>query len=240
MRVKFITYEGLLKAKSNFAQIQKSVITKKEQTLVELFDDESMIKNTSIEIDDFELDMSHDKPPMTDTENVRRIYGRLKDVLSESQASDERIWVAYTLSECVDYMRYRWMPENETDKLDRFFFNNSGKRSLFRNGIARLWWIGYHTYDSSRTDPYELTAFVCSKQDIINQLMDIGFASNKTITKAVLDTIYDADKHGKAIDRDLMRGISQYINLLGGVYVLDCLSYDEICEKIIKKFEFNK
>ena len=240
MRIKFITEEGLVKTKANFSQIQKEVLVKRSKTLSELFNDETMIRNTSIEVDDFELDMSHEKPPMTDAENVRRVYSHLKDVLSESQASDERIWVAYTLSEFVDYMRYRWMPENETDKLVRFFFNNSGKRSLFRNGIARLWWIGYHTFDANRTDPYELTTFVCGKQDIINQLLDIGFASNKNITKAVLDTLYNADKAGFMIDRKLMRDISQYINLLGGIYILDCLTYEEICEKISIKFGFNK
>lgn len=233
-----MTEEGLAKAKSNFNEIYKEILVKKSKSICELFNDESMIKFTSIEVEDFELDMSQEKAYLTDIENIRRVYGHLKDCLSESQASDERIWAAYTLSEFVEYMRYRWMPEGGSDKLDRFFFNNSGKRSLFRNGIARLWWIGYHTFDPSRADPYELTAFVCRKQDIINQLLDIGFASNKNIVKAVLNTLFDAEKAGAVIDRSLMREVSQYINQLGGIYILDCLTEEDIYNKLCNKFKF--
>ena len=59
--------------------------------------------------------MSQERPTSTDVENIRRVYNHMKG-LSESQASDERIWVAFTLSEGLDYMKYRWMPENENGK----------------------------------------------------------------------------------------------------------------------------
>lgn len=237
MKIKFITEDGLLKAKSNFKAIYKEMLAKPQKSIQELFEDDRMIRDTSMEIEEFSLDMSSEHPVSTDIENIRRVYNHMKG-LTESQASDERIWVAYTLSEHIDYMRYRWMPKSSEDKADRFFFNNTSKRSLFRNGIARLWWIGYHTYDPTRVDPYELTAFVCRDQDFINNILDIGFASNAVITKAVLTALLDAENSGVKIDRELVRSISQYVNLLGGIYVLDCLTFDEIYQKLKKKLAF--
>ena len=237
MKIKFITEDGLLKAKNNFKAIYKDMLVKPKKSIQELFEDEKIIRDTSMEIEEFSLDMSSDNPVSTDVENIRRVYNHMKG-LTESQASDERIWVAYTLSEQIDYMRYRWMPKSCVDKADRFFFNNTSKRSLFRNGIARLWWIGYHTYDASRIDPYELTAFVCRDQDFINNVLDIGFANNATITKAVLVALLDAEKAGIKVERELVRSISQYVNLLGGIYVLDCLTFDEIYQKLKTKLGF--
>lgn len=48
----------------------------------------------------------------------------------------------------------------------------------------------------------------------------------------------DAEKNGVTINRDLVRSISQYVNLLGGIYILDCLSYDEIYSRIKEKIGF--
>lgn len=241
MRIKFITEEGLLATKSNYPTIFKEVIKKKSVDLPTLLNDNSIIRDSSIEVEDFSFDMSQERPAATDVENIRRVYNHMKG-LSESQASDERIWVAFTLHQGLDYMRYRWMPENEGDKFDRSFFKNAkhgySKRPLFRNGVARLWWIGYHTYDAKRANPYELTEFVCRDQDYINNLLDIGFASNATISKAVIGALLDAEKNGVTINRDLVRSISQYVNLLGGIYILDCLSYDEIYSRIKEKIGF--
>ena len=241
MRIKFITEEGLLAAKSNYKTIYKEIIKKGKTDLPGLLNDANIIKESSIEVEDFAFDMSQERPTSTDVENIRRVYNHMKG-LSESQASDERIWVAFTLSDGLDYMKYRWMPENENDKFDRFFFKNAkhgySKRPLFRNGVARLWWIGYHTYDKSRVNPYELTEFICRDQDYINNLLDIGFASNPTITKAVIGALLDAEKSGINITRELVRSISQYVNLLGGIYILDCFSYDEMYSKIKEKIGF--
>ena len=49
-----------------------------------------------------------------------------------------------------------------------------------------------------------------------------------------LQALIDAEKSGIKIDRELVRSISQYVNLLGGIYILDCLTFDEIYQKIEK------
>lgn len=237
MKLKFITEEGLLAAKGNYSAIYNEILVKNNCTIQSLLNDDNIIRESSIEYEPFEFDMSKEKAAATDIENIKRVYNHLKG-LTESQASDERIWVAFTLCEALDYMRYRWMPKNCNDKLDHFFFNSTTKRSLFRNGISRLWWIGYHTYDSNRVNPYELTEFICRDQDFINNLLDIGFASNPMILKACIVALMDAEKSGKNINRELIRDISQYINLLGGTYILDCLSYDEIYNILKERLKF--
>ena len=103
MRIKFITEEGLLAAKANYAVIYKEILKKKATDLPTLFNDSGIIRDSSIEIEEFSFDMSQDKPVATDVENIRRVYNHMKG-LSESQASDERIWVAFTLHQGLDYM----------------------------------------------------------------------------------------------------------------------------------------
>lgn len=238
MHIKFITDDGLEKSRNNFTTIYKEILVKGNTTLHNLFEDENIIKNTSIEIEDFTLDTSFENKVDSDLENVKRVYNHMKG-LSISKASDERIWVAYSLSEFVDYMKYRWMPEGPNKKKERYFFENSGKRSLFRQGISRLWWIGHLTYDNSRADPYELTEFVLRNgQDVVNQLLDIGFSSNRSILNAVLSVLYDAEKEGIEINRELVRSTCKYVNLLGGTYILDCLSEQEIYDKIRNNIQF--
>ena len=101
MRIKFITEEGLLAAKSNYKTIYKEIIKKGKTDLPGLLNDANIIKESSIEVEDFAFDMSQERPTSTDVENIRRVYNHMKG-LSESQASDERIWVAFTLSEGLE------------------------------------------------------------------------------------------------------------------------------------------
>lgn len=235
--IKFISEEALLEIKNNHTLLYNNVVSSKKQTLEEAFQNDMIIRDTSVHADEFQLDMSAEKPELTDLENVKRVYKNMS-MLSESQASDERIWAAYTLSVFADYMRYRWYPDSETAMMNRYFFSYSPKRSLFRNGIARLWWIGHLTYDPDRAgDKYELTEYICRRQDNINLLLDINFGNNPSIVRAVIQSLIDAEKSGMTIDREKTRKLSEYINTLGGVYLVDAFSYDIIYEKSMEKLK---
>ena len=228
--VKFISEEILLELKNNKAVLYKEVVSGKK-TLQEAFRSEKIVRETNIPSDDFELYMSAEKPETTDVENIKRVHKHMS-ALSESQASDERIWSAYTLSVFADYMRYRWPAESETAMMNHYFFSYSPKRSLFRNGIARLWWIGHLTYDASREDnKFALTEYVCSKQDHINLLLDINFGNNPDIVRAVIKALMDAEAEGIDVDRDVVRKTSEYINILGGTYLVDALSFETVYNK---------
>jgi len=235
--IKFISEDMLLEVKNNRSLLYSNVISSKKQTLEEAFHNDRIIRDTSVPADEFQLDMSAEKPELTDFENVKRVHKNMQ-ALSESQASDERIWAAYTLSVFADYMRYRWPPESEIVMMNRYFFSYSPKRSLFRNGIARLWWIGHLTYDTSRPgDKYELTEYVCKKQDNINLLLDINFGNNPAIVRAAIQSLIDAEKSGMTIEREMTRQLSEYINTLGGVYLVDAFSYDMIYDKCTEKLK---
>ncbi len=241
--VKFISEEALLEIKNNKAVLFKEVVSGKK-SLQEAFNSEKIVRDTNIAADDFELDMSSDKPESTDVENIKRVHKHMS-ALSESQASDERIWSAYTLSVFTDYMRYRWPAESETAMMNHYFFSYTPRRSLFRNGIARLWWIGHLTYDASREDnKFALTEYVCSKQDHINLLLDIHFGANPIIVRAIITALMDAEAEGIPIDRETVREISKYIDVLGGTYLVDALPFDVVYSKakarIIKYAEAGK
>lgn len=235
-KIKFLTEDSIEMLKKNSNTLFKEVVQSEEKTLEEFLGDVGQIKETPYEIDDFVLEMGQPvgKEPLTDAENAQRIYNHMKS-LSDSQASDERIWIAYTLGEQIDYMRYRWKATSSADMLNRYFFNYSKNRSLFRNGISRLWWIGRVTYDENREDPFELTKFMCNHQDFIETICGRSTFNNPVVQKATLNSIYDVLKEQKGDSREVIREIAKYVNLLSGTYILDMLSYEEIYEKVSKK-----
>jgi len=240
--VKFISEEALLELKNNKSVLFKDVISRGKK-VQEVFHNDNLVRETNIPADDFELYMSAEKPETTDVENIKRVY-KYMSALSESQASDERIWTAYTLSIFADYMRYRWPAESETAMMNHYFFSYSPKRSLFRNGVARLWWIGHLTYDASREDnKFALTEYVCSKQDHINFLLDINFGNNPSIVRAVIKALMDAEEEGIDVDRDVVRKASEYINILGGTYLIDAMPFETVYDKtkdLIRKIDMER
>ena len=52
--------------------------------------------------------------------------------------------------------------------------------------MARLWWIGRLTYDSSRSDPYELTRFLCQDQDYIESICGRNVFNNPIVGNATI------------------------------------------------------
>lgn len=236
--IRFLTEDSIEMLKENANVLYKEVIQTGEKTLEDFLGDMNQIKNTPFEIEDFALDMSQPdgKEPMTDAENAQRVYNHMK-ALSDSQASDERIWIAYTLGEQLEYMKYRWKVTSSTDMLNRYFFNYSKNRSLFRNGISRLWWIGRVTYDEKREDSFELTKFMCNHQDFIETICGRSTFNNPTVQKASINAIYDVLKNKNENNRETIREVAKYVNLLAGTYILDMLSYQEIYDKVYRKLQ---
>lgn len=236
MRIKYLTEDDLNAVKSNLSGVLYDVIAEDGKSLNDFFGRDNLIKETQFEINDFKLDMSQPdgKESLTDVENIQRVYNHMK-FLSDSQASDERIWAAYTFSEFLDYMRYRWKASSISDLENRYLFGYSVQRSLFRNGVSRLWWIGRFTYDETRLDPYELTRFLCKDQDYIENICGRNIFNNPNVGFVTISALYDAEKAGVVVNRELVREVSRYVNLLAGTYLLDTLSKEEIYQKIQNK-----
>lgn len=235
-KIKFLTEDTIEMLKRNSDALYKEVVLTGEKSLETFIGNAGQIKETPYEIEEFSLDMSQPigKEPLTDVENVKRVYGHMK-ALSDSQASDERIWLAYTLQEHVEYMKYRWKTPTKKDMLNRYFFNYTKNRSLFRNGMARLWWIGRVTYDEKRENPYELTDFLCSNQDFIETICGRSTFNNPTVQRATLNALYDVLKEKGGDKRKVIREVAKYVNLLAGTYLLDMLNYEEVYDKVYTK-----
>lgn len=235
MNAKFIKQEDIAQLYGNIGELYKQVVCG-GKSLEEYLGKEHVVLDTNIPIEEFTLDMSESNAVLTDLENVRRVYKAMMG-LSNSQASDERIWLAYSFGVFKDYMNYRWPAKEESTIKNRWLFGYAAKRSLFRHGIARLWWIGRCTYDKGRADPFELTVYVITKQDIINQLLDIGFNGNKELVLSIIEAIRDAEKEGKSVGREEIRSVSRFVNSLGGMYLIDSWGHDEIYQRVKEIFE---
>lgn len=201
---------------------------------------ESPFVETKYRVPDFELDMQADDAVSTDAENAKRVYERL-NFFSESQAADQRLWAGLCLGQFYSYVQYRW-PSSEANSIrDHYFYGYGARRSKTRNALARLWWIGRLTKDSSREDPYELTKFLCSNQNYIQSVLERNFSDNPDIVRPFLRAILDGIDSGLTMDSSTIKALSKYINLLGGVYILDTLDDAIIYQKTITKFkELNK
>lgn len=236
MKLTFLEDDSLFALKSNLNKLYTKFASPDAEWITEYFGRSPFIE-TKYSVDDFSLDMSQDKPFLTEFENVQRVYNSLS-FLSGSQASDERLWAGLCINHFWKYTQYRWdMVSNCTiDSVKQhFFFGFGARRSLTRNAIARLWWIGRLTHDPSRKDPYELTRFVCENADYIMHILERNTSNSPIITKAFLSALLTAIEEGCLINTDTVGELSKYLNLLGGTYILDCLPESKIHDKILEK-----
>lgn len=236
MRIRFLEDESLLALKSNLPSLVSN-FSKPDNTWIEGYLGKSPFLDSKYIVEDFSLDMSQDKPFLTEFENVKRVYNRLK-FLSDSQASEERLWASLCIGEFWSYTQYRWdIAEKctQSNVEQHFFFGFGARRSLTRNALSRLWWIGRLTYDDGRDNPYELTQFVCENSDYIMHILERNTSNNPMIVQAFLSAVIDAKKEGLPINTDMVGDLSKYLNLLGGIYILDCLTYEQIYNKILHK-----
>jgi len=236
MILQIIEEDSLLALKSNLHFLQSNFLSE-DNSWIEEYIGSSPFINSKFLVDDFRLDMSQEKPFLTEFENVKRVYNRL-NFLSESQASDERLWTGLCLTDFWKYTQYRWGIKDKctVDSIrQHFFFGFGSRRSLTRNAMARLWWIGRLTYDSRRPDPYELTRFVCENSDYVMHILERNTSNNPAIIGVFLAAVLDARKEGCQINTNLIGELSKYLNLLGGTYILDCFPEEILYSKIIKK-----
>ncbi len=194
------------------------------------------------EFNGFDLIIS-DKPEKDDVENMKIIYDNLKD-LTDSQASDERLWAGLSHTKFWNYMQKRWPLPNDSEKwekhiLQHYFFTH-GARSTVLNGLARLWWYARLTYDETNIDnPYELTEYMA--KDINGKaymLFGSNFSRNREIQRIFLYTIktYE-EQHGLILSREEFGELRKQIVLWSGKLVIDIVDRGTLKNKITKEIE---
>jgi hypothetical protein len=191
--------------------------------LTNYFGHEKWYGDTDIEIpQNLELNIGG---PESDVENSIKLYDLLRDKLTPVQACDPRLWAFLCHETCWNYMVNRWKPDAERDINSRYYLDGNDSRALSRNGIARLWWFAYLTYDENRTDPYELLKILLSDQNIQHNLLERNFGRNRMILHTILDFIRS---HPKINKKDDYEKLGKIINRWGGVRLLDYLAKKDI------------
>ncbi|MGD9901726.1 MAG: DUF6339 family protein [Spirochaetales bacterium] len=209
---------------------------KSENWLQEFSQIEQPYMETKIKIEPFEFDMSSSKPIETDFENSKRLFLAMKDI-SETQASDERLWAGLAFNQFYDYMQYRW-PITEGKYLDYRYFQNEeqrGRRGLMIQGLSRLWWIAKYTYDENLEDNFIFTKLAFKYGDMFLQFTYRNFSTSSTVTKAFLSSLEKFNNNININSIFMRNDIIKYISLLGGIYILDFFTEEELQEKIYNK-----
>lgn len=183
-------------------------------------------------------------PGEIDLNNCKTIYEKL-GFLSESQASDERLWAGLTHSTFYEYMRRRWgygygkKPQSairESGAIKtRFFYNGTGRSGFYRNTLAKCWWVGHNTYDSTNAkNPFEYLDIIGSN-DLNSKISEFfrnyTFSSNPYVMKAIIEVLRRFKEEGRQLlVRDHIRPALSHLNAVGGSVIIDCLPQEEITE----------
>lgn len=199
------------------------------------------------ELPDFKLANLNSEMTIGEVEfnNCKILYQNLS-FLNESQASDERLWAGLCHSVFYDYLRKRWdydkkQPKTAKDAVSniksRFFFSGGTRAGLYRNSIAKCWWVGRNTFDKTNQNPFEKLDIIGSN-DISSKISDIFYSNNFSSNPIILGGIVKGIKYfnDEGIQMSLKEHIRpslQLLNAIGGGLILDCLSEDEISEIII-------
>lgn len=174
----------------------------------------------------------------TDFENIKRMYGGLKDIISPKIAIDERLWVGLAHSTYWDYVQYR-QKEQITSKKGKietsFFFTYGPRRSAYVNCLSRLWWAGYLFYDEEcKNNPWHLVRALVGTDFASAMLLlsSSGFIANKNIALGLMESIKKLRNKGIQIKRRHWVESTKYLNNIGAMMILDELERSEITQII--------
>jgi len=161
-----------------------------------------------------------------DYENSVKIFEALKN-LDRVQANDKRLWVTLTHTCFFEYTQKRWNISNsdsDNTLIRRFHFEGSSLEARMRNSISRLWWAAKLTFDKSRTDNFELTKLLWSRQDIYQNIVERSYGTYDSVVKGFLE-FYSANPQLK---EDQLRRLFTALNSVGGVKLLSAHTENEI------------
>lgn len=165
-----------------------------------------------------------------DLENSIALFESLRNLIPVL-ATEELFWSYLCHTTYYNYIQARWPLKKEgisSIKL-RYFFEGGRARGVARNGLSRLWWASYMTYDRNRSDPYELTRLLLNNQDEFESIIDRSLTRNKNVLFALLIVLAETEHK-----REDFRALMRKLNRIGGVTVLSVLSIDELKHFISK------
>ena len=222
MKLYIMKREALETLKANLPVVYGKYYTEKtNQWISDICGEDPFIEFK--DVTEFRLaDLNSDLTPgEIDLNNCKILYEKLQ-FLSESQASDERLWAGLAHTTFYDYMRKRWgygygkkpkSAEKEAGAIQtRFFYRYTGRSGFYRNTLSKCWWVGHNTYDPNNRNHFE-------SLDIIGS----------NVMAAIIEALRQFKEEGRhVLVRDHIRPAMSYLNAVGGSVVIDCLEREEI------------
>ena len=122
---------------------------------------------------------------------------------------------------------------------DRYFVAKNESRALLRNGAARLWWSARLSHDPGRDNPYELTSVLFTYLDITQQILERNIGRASAVVRGFLDFLRVNSEllAGGEANRAGIRSLAKFLNLTGGVCVLDCLADTEVIGILQREYD---
>lgn len=227
-----------LATKENQKIVAKYIADYPDNTwLKEFFGEEEPFTKSKVEMEDVVFDMTAEEPADTDFENAKRLFEALKHI-SQSTACDERLWISLAFDKFYDYMKYRYnIVEKPTMLQNKWLFQKKARKSaLFRQGISMLWWYAYISYDNTLANPYELTEFCFKHKDFLISIYSRTFSGSENVRLALMQALRDFEQDGGSIEKkEVYNGIVKYVSFLGGAYLIDTFTREELYEKIYEQ-----
>lgn len=156
--------------------------------------------------------------------------------LTDTQASDARLWTYLTHVSLRDYVLARWPLSGSFEQvmadakakntaiehmLTRWFAMGGNDRSLRRNAAARLWWgvrltrapwerdPEFFSDLAKEKDPYRFTRVLLASESIYSDALERSLGRDNRLLIAILEFI----EQRKGITRDQVRDLMKELNL---------------------------
>ncbi len=186
-----------------------------------------------------------------DFKNCKIVYENLL-FLSESQAGDERLWAGLAHTVFYPYMRERYRyaqgkipktAEKEAGEIrSRFFYKSAGRGGLYRNTLARAWWVGHNTYDPQNVHNHFDKLDLIGSNDISSKILEFFYNFSFSSNTYIMDAIADGLRHFRDEDKYIsprkhLRPAMSHLNAVGGAVILDCLPKEEITDIFVSAIE---
>jgi len=233
VKLPFFSEEALMDLRTNYEVYKEHYYNRDGRWFDEYLKRDNRVLESKFEFEMPKFNFDEDYS-VSDRENVKIMYGALKH-LPPSVAAQEKIWSCLAHTYFRDYTFYRLKKELDSKNDSRInsalFFKSGKNRSYFVHVLAKLWWVGYLTFDeNNKDDPYWLTDFYCERDFTGKNIVffSSSFTSNREITKGVLKALINLQREGVKIKREHYISAARYLNIIGGARVLDILTSGEI------------
>lgn len=243
MIVHFLKEDALETLRTNLHDNLKHYAEPTNKWIYDYFGDENPFGEFKTEFPDFKLSFDESKTAGENEVNNAILLYRSMKLLSDTQATDERLWSGICHSDLYSYFNTRWKYNDvsnikEKSLYSRYFFAHNKKRSLMTNCLSRLWWLGRLTIDETQPDPLKLIKYFIydfAQKSLV--IFSSNFTNNYHILSGLINALIYLDKIGYCINhlsKDMVyKEAAKYLNVFGGTCILDYFSSGEISEKVI-------